>query len=142
MLADSGLSDDVSFAVSFPPVTVSLCKELSVEPSVGKTIGVPDVTDIDPSVDEVVFVDMVSVLLVSTGATVVDGASVVVVVVDFAVVEVLVGLLIGLGVVVLGFFVVDLLGVTFCVVVEVIRGVLLGTAGLTVVVVTGVSIRK
>lgn len=142
-MADSGLSDDVSFAVSFPAVMVSLCNELSVEPSVGKTIGVPDVTDIDPSVDEVVFVDMVSVLLVSNGVTVVDGASVVVVVVvDFVVIEVLVGLLIGLGVVVLGFFVVDLLGVTFCVVVEIMRGVLLGTAGLTVVVATGVSIRK
>lgn len=54
------LVDDVLFSA------VSLTIELTVTPSPGKTIGVPGVDDDDTSGDNVVFGEIVSVLLVYT----------------------------------------------------------------------------
>lgn len=62
-----GIKFVVSLTVPLSLLTVSFTNELSVTPSLGKTIGVPDVIDIDPSVDDVELVEMVSFLLLSIG---------------------------------------------------------------------------
>lgn len=135
----------VSFSVPLPPTKVPLTGELSVIPSLGKTIGVPDVTVIDPSVDDVEFCKVVSFLVLSIGSwalvvvegevesnPAVEGISVVVVfAVVFVVVDNLVGfVVVGFGVV--GLAVVDLVVVSLLVVGLVVVGLVV--VGLFVVV--------
>lgn len=76
-------STDVSFVVTFPLITFSSIVEFWVTPSLGKTIGVPDVISIGNSVDDVEFCEIVSFLLVSL----VKSDSVVVVVLEVVVVD-------------------------------------------------------
>ncbi len=141
--------------------TVPLTNELSVIPSLGKTIGVPDVIDIDPSVDDDMFDEIASVLLLWIDVCIlmvkvevesnpaVEGVSVVVFTGVFTVVDDFVGWLVAgfplvdgfTVVVVIGLFVIGLLVVVnFCVdagVEFVVWGAFVDSTGLLVVVEAG-----